>query len=66
MPTSLVVDRLDVVEQLHLVLAARVAPLAELALESRKEPLHDGLVVSVQSPRRLMLQVRHAPAGLRG
>src|SRR5207249_9669519 len=46
-PTTLVIEHLDVVEQLHLGLAVAAEPFSELKLDRREEALHDGVVVTV-------------------
>src|SRR5574340_508633 len=49
MPTPLVIEHLDVVEQLDFGHAAAFEAFAEFALERRKEALHHGVVVAVSS-----------------
>src|SRR5436190_5677565 len=45
--TSLVIEHLDVVEQLHLGLPAAGEAIRRLALDGRKERFHDGIVLAV-------------------
>ena len=42
MTASLVVERLDVVEELHLRFAEAGKPIRQLSLQRREEALHDG------------------------
>src|SRR5690606_25564294 len=47
MPASWVIEHLDVVKQRHLRVAVAGKPLCLLALDSREEGLHHGVVVAV-------------------
>src|SRR6188474_2018047 len=47
MPTALVVEHLDVVEQLHLGVAAALESIGELGLDGREERFHDRIVVAI-------------------
>ena len=47
MTASLVVERLDVVEELHLRFAEAGKPIHQLSLQRREEALYDGIVVAI-------------------
>ena len=64
MPTPLVLEHLDVVEQLHLVLAAAVEPPARRALDRREQALHDGIVVAGSLPAHAAADAVRLQAGL--
>src|SRR5450759_5037943 len=49
-PTALVVEHFDVLEQLVLRVTVTREVLAELALDRREEALHDGIVPTVATP----------------
>ena len=47
MTASLVVERLDVVEEFHLRFAEAGKPIRQFSLQRREEALHDGIVVAI-------------------
>ena len=50
MPTALVIEHFDVVEQLHFGVAAAVEAVGRLALDAREEALHHRVIVTIAPP----------------